>query len=194
MTFLGEKNELYETVIFGILTGVTFAIMLVQVIYLQKLKSLSVRVLPLLTVLVSYENACSGAGDSIDGNSIFSKFSVIVIAAILPLFFVVLFELPFRLHEARSAHFMCIPFEQGEVMAGTIATVSLVTVRVFAVGVFVINALVNLDLLNDENNRAGLGGYANAKEELESVHFWLSIVPSLALSVLALFISVLMQR
>jgi ABC-type Fe3+ transport system permease subunit len=89
---------------------------------------------------------------------------------------------------------MCIPFEQGEVMAGTIATVSLVTVRVFAVGVFVINALVNLDLLNDENNRAGLGGYANAKEELESVHFWLSIVPSLALSVLALFISVLMQR
>ena len=30
---------------------------------------------------------------------------------IVPLFFVIAFELPFRLHEARSVHFCCIPFE-----------------------------------------------------------------------------------
>lgn len=194
MTFLGEKNALYETVIFSILSAVSFFIMLIQVLYLQKLKSLSVRVLPLLTLLVSYENACSAAGDAMSTNSIFAKFSVIVIAIILPLFFVVLFELPFRLHEARSAHFMCIPFEQGEVMSSSIALASLVSVRVFAFGIFVVNALVNLDLLEDENSRAGLGGYANAQEELESVHFWLSIVPSVVLALLSLFISVLMQR
>jgi len=194
MTFLGEKNDLYETVIFSILAAVSFVIMLIQVLYLQKLKSLSVRVLPLLTLLVSYENACSAAGDAMSSDSIFANFSVIVIATILPLFFVVLFELPFRLHEARSAHFMCIPFEQGEVMYRSIALASLVSVRVFALGIFVVNALVNLDLLKDENSRAGLGGYANAKEELESVHFWLSIVPSVVLALLALFISVLMQR
>lgn len=194
MTFLGEKNALHETIIFSILSAVSFFIMLIQIFYLQKLKSLSVRVLPLLTLLVSYENACSAAGDVMSSNSIFAKFSVIVIAIILPLFFVVLFELPFRLHEARSAHFMCIPFEQGEVMSGSIALASLVSVRVFAFGIFVVNALVNLDLLEDENSQAGLAGYANAQEELESVHFWLSIVPSVALALLALFISVLMQR
>jgi hypothetical protein len=194
MTFLGEHNDTYETVIFGTLAGVCFLLALIQVKFLQKLKSLSVRTLPLLTLIVCFENAVSGAGDSISGNSAFAKFSVVLISTILPLFLVVLFELPFRLHEARSAHFMCIPFEQGEVMAQSIALISLYSVRTIAVGLFVVNLLVNLDLLHDENSRAGLGGYANAEDEIGSTHFWLSIVPSMVLAALSLFISILMQR
>jgi len=111
----------------------------------------------------------------------------------LPLFFLVIFELPFRLHEARSAHFMCIPFEQGEELAGAIAFMSLYAVRVFSLGLFVINVLVNLTLLNDESGDVGVAGYASLHNE-NSIHFWLSLVPSMALSALALFVSILMQR
>lgn len=194
MTFLGEQNETYETVIFSICAGVAFLLFLFQIIYLQKLKSLSVRLLPLLTLAICYENGCSATGDIMSEKSAFTKFSVIIIAAILPLFIIVLFELPFRLHEARSAHFMCIPFEQGVGQSQTIAYGSLYFVRIVAVGLFVVNVLVYLDLLHDENSRAGLGGYANIDEETESTHFWLSVIPSMVMAALALFISILMQR
>ena len=194
MTFLGEENKLYETIIFIILSGICFLLVLIQVIYLQKLKGNSVRMLPVLTLAICYESACNGAGDTMSNDSGFAKFSVSVLAIILPMFIVILFELPFRLHEARSAHFMCIPFEQGEALSNTIASISLYSVRTVALGIFVVNLLVNLDLLHDENNRAGLGGYATAENELNSVHFWLSIVPSMVLAALSLYISILMQR
>lgn len=194
MTFLGEKNSDYETAIFITLSVISFFLIILQVLFLQKLKSLSVRMLPLLTLLVCFENACSAAGDKISSDSIFADFSVVLISAILPFFLIVLFELPFRLHEARSAHFMCIPFEQGEGLSRFIASASLNFMRCTAVALFVINMLVNLDLLHDENSRAGLGGYANADEEIESTHFWLSLVPSMVIAALSLFISVLMQR
>lgn len=194
MTFLGQHNDTYETVLFGICSGVSFILFLFQIIYLQKLKSLSVRLLPILTLLICYENACGGAGDAMSDSSAFSQFSVIVIASILPLFIIVLFELPFRLHEARGAHFMCIPFEQGEAQVATIAIASLYGIRALALGLFVVNILVNLNLLQHENSRAGLGGYANIDDEIKSTHFWLSVIPSMVMAALSLFISILMQR
>jgi len=141
-----------------------------------------------------FENCVLAIGDRISERSVLAKFVFVAQALILPGLILAVFEIPFRLHQSRTAHFLCIPFEQGELMSGYIASISLWCVRIYAIGIFAVNILVNFDLLHDEDKDAGIAGYETLGESTKSVHLWLALLPSLLLSAFAILIAIVMQR
>jgi hypothetical protein len=72
--------------------------------------------LPLLSFCLCFENVLLFRGDSIEKHSALTDAGHVFQALQIPLFIIIIYELPFRLHEARLAHFCCIPFDQGKYM------------------------------------------------------------------------------
>jgi hypothetical protein len=194
MTFLGQQNEPFETglfISFAVISGVLFFI---QIISLQKLRMLPVYLLPALSACICFENSLLAGGGRTEPSWRLSQFVTAIQALIIPFHVLIIFEMPFRLHQARTAHFLCIPFEQGDLISGTIAKVSLWLVRVFALGLLVITILVNFKLPHATIEEAGEVGFVYFNEIDDEIHMWLALLPPLFLSVEAVVLSIVMQR
>lgn len=194
MTFVGDHNEPFETglyISFAIISGLLFFL---QIYYLQKLRMLPVYLLPAISVCICWENSLLAGGDRTEPSWRISQFVTAIQALILPFHVIVIFEMPFRLHQARTAHFLCIPFEQGEFISGFISKVCLWSVRIIAVGLLVINLLVNFKLPHGQSDMAGKIGFVKFNDIGDTIHMWLALLPPLLLSLEATIISVVMQR
>lgn len=193
MTFFGHENEPFETglyISFAIISGLLFFL---QIFYLQKLRMLPVYLLPAISVCICWENSLLAGGNRTETYWRISQFVTAIQALILPFHVIVIFEMPFRLHQARTAHFLCIPFEQGEMISGFISKICLWSVRIIALGLLVINLLVNFNLPHG-HEMAGKVGFVYFNDIENNTHMWLALLPPLLLSLESTIISVVMQR
>lgn len=194
MTFVGNENEPFETGLYIAFASIAGILFFIQIIYLQKLRMLPVYILPALSACICWENALLAGGSRSDPSWRISQFVTAIQALIIPFNVIIIFEMPFRLHQARTAHFLCIPFEQGEVISRFIAKVSLWSVRVFALGLLVITIIVNFKIPQAATNNAGNIGFVYFNEIHDEIHMWLALLPPLILSVEAVVLSIVMQR
>ena len=194
MTFIGEPISDVQFGFYVAFAAITFMFFIIQVLYLQKLSMLPVILLPIISFLMCFINCVLCRGGDIGGMSPLAVITLICQAMILPLMVLTMFELPFRLHQARTAHFLFIPFEQGPVFSRDIAKTALWAMRVFAVGLFVVDIIANFNFRINRDGKAGLAGYSAFGKDRQSIDLWLSLLPSVLLALLAVTISVLMQR
>ena len=190
----------FSNVLFLAFSCVGLLLFFVQVFHLQQLRLVPVYLLPLLTFCITYENAvmyysCNvGVGTgSVDGPTVGAGY--VFMALIPPLFISILYELSFRLHEARQAHFFCLPMEQGDDFSATPGTTLLWLVRLVAAGLFIMSIFVNFSLVShDDAPHAGSGGYAYLAQHSASLAAWLSLIPPIVLSFASLFIGLSVHR
>lgn len=194
MTFVGKENEPFETGLYIAFASIAGILFFIQIIYLQKLRMLPVYILPALSACICWENALLAGGNRTDPSWRISQFVTAIQALIIPFNVIIIFEMPFRLHQARTAHFLCIPFEQGEVISRFIAKVSLWSVRVFALGLLAVTIIVNFKIPHAATNEAGKVGFVYFNEIGDEIHIWLALLPPLILSVEAVVLSIVMQR
>jgi hypothetical protein len=194
MTFIGQPNEPFETGLYIAFAAIAGILFFVQIVFLQKLRMLPVYILPALSACICFENALLAGGGRSDPAWRISQFVTAIQALIIPFNVIIIFEMPFRLHQARTAHFLCIPFEQGPIISGLIAKLSLWVVRLFALGLLVINIIVNFKIPHAASNTAGKVGFVYFDEIDDEIHVWLGLLPPLILSVEAVVLSIVMQR
>jgi hypothetical protein len=194
MTFLGQQNEPFETGLFISFATVSGLLFFIQIIFLQKLRMLPIYLLPTLSAIICFENSLLAGGGRSEPSWRISQFVTAIQALIIPFHVLIIFEMPYRLHKARTAHFLCIPFEQGELVSGPIAVASLWLVRVLAFGLLIITIFVNFKLPDATTDEAGRVGFVYFNDIEDEVHMWLSLLPPLILSVEAVVLSIVMQR
>ncbi|CAN0250661.1 unnamed protein product, partial [Ectocarpus fasciculatus] len=180
-------------VAFGLIAGI---LCILQMIFYQELKIVPVYLLPFLSFCICFENFALYRQENIEEDGSVATAGKVFHSFIVPLFVMLLFEVPFRLHETRLAHFGCIPFEQGTDMPSFAAQLVLITERVIALGLFAMNIIVNFNFVREEDKHSfsGIGGYKTLAEHRRSLHLWLSLIPSMALSVLGIYICFVLYK
>lgn len=187
--------------VFGDVLYVAFAVIalllgIYQIIYLQGLKLLPIYLMPFLSFLLLFDNCVmyySCNGGNIDSNTISTAY--VLNALTDPFFIVILYELCFRLHEARAVHFLCFPFEQGDDVSQIPAVCSVWLVRLVAIGLFIVNIFVNFSIIShDDVPYTGSGGYLYLVEHSDSLVVWLSLIAPIALSFVALAMGLTVHR
>ena len=194
MTFVGEPISDLQFAFYVAFASISFILFIVQVNYMQTLSMLPVIVLPVISFLMCFENCVLCRGSSVGGMSPLAVITIIFHSMILPLMMLTMFELPFRLHQARTAHFLFIPFEQGPLFSRDIAKSALWAMRVFVVGIFVVDIIADFNFRVNKDGKAGLAGYSAFGNDRHAIDLWLSLLPSVLLALLAITISVIMQR
>jgi hypothetical protein len=191
MTYFADDNKYYEEILFMGFAVIAFILFFVQVLYLQELKLIPVYLLPLLSFCVCFDNICMFRQGRL--NSSAEDAAYFFHACIDPLFFMIVYEVPYRLHETRLAHFGCVPFEQGHEVPSIARAVAIWGPRLVAAGLFVLHILANFDIV-DDYLYAGRGGYVMLAEHQSSIQVWFSLVPSMATSAMAIYISFLLYK
>jgi hypothetical protein len=193
MTIVGHDNESFETALYICWAAISGLLFFVQVIYLQQLRMIPVYLLPIVSACICFENSLLAGGRRSEPDWRISQFVNAIEALILPFLVLIIFEMPFRLHQARTAHFLCIPFEQGEYMSKDIGNISLWSMRLISVGLFVIKILVNFNLINGhgDDTRVGFVAFGDYNHNIQR---WMSLLPTLFLSFESVSLSLVMQR
>jgi hypothetical protein len=194
MDTAGTEAKEYARVLYVIFAIIAAAIFVVDVVHLLKMKILPVFLLPLLSFSICFENCVLYQGDDIGPHSNPANAGYFFHSLIFPIFIIVMFEVTLRLHEVRCAHFWGIPFEQGSDITNLPTTIIIWIMRVIATGIFIMNIFAFYGLLNAKNSLAGAGGYAALGEYPTSRHIWLSLVPSIVLSVVGYLMGIAMYR
>src|SRR4051794_4134146 len=115
--FFGEDNAEYETALFICCAVVSALCLWPAVGYCRRLPGMTATwLVPLLSVLMCYENIVLALGDVIDNHSPAALLANTTHALVMPLFLVALFEMAYYVHKARSVKFCGIVFD---VSAGT---------------------------------------------------------------------------
>jgi len=179
----------YSGVLYVAFSVLGLFLFIFQVVFLQQLVLLPIYLLPLLTFCITYENAVMyyscNAGGIVDPMTVGAGY--VFNALIPPLFIIVLYESVFRLHEARQAHFFCLPMEQGDDFSSAPGLGLMWFVRLVATGLFIMGIFVNFSLVNhDDAPHAGSGGYAYLADHKTSLAVWLSLIPPIVLSFMTL--------
>ena len=185
---------------FGIVAILLF---FVQIIFLQKLSILPAYVLPALSICIAFENVALFDGGNFSFDGPLADCVRFFHSLQIPIFVIVLFELAFRLHEARSARFGFIPFDQSADVINDwgltikkITRVPLWTMRAVALGLLVMNILVDYRLIdsNESSLYVHRGGYITLADHSSMMVLWLSLIPPMFLSVLGLYIALVLYR
>ena len=125
MTCFGNPADFTQRVVYILFASAVGALVPVQLVFLQKLIILPVRLLPLLSFCMAYENVVLALGDSV------SKTDNVVMAGNafrsvqIPLFVIILYEITFRLYQARSLQLSCLRFDLGGSTDSILAELSL---------------------------------------------------------------------
>ena len=125
MTCFGNQTDFTQRVVFILFASTIGALVPVQLVFLQKVIILPVRLLPLLSFCMCYENVVLALGDLV------SKTDNVVMAGNafrsvqIPLFVVILYETTFRLYQARSLQLSCLRFDLGGSTDSFLAELSL---------------------------------------------------------------------
>lgn len=205
MTFLNSdvlinstSSELvYKSVLFFIFGIIASILLLLQIILLSKLKLIVVKLLPLLSFCIAFENFVLFANTFIKIKSDTANTINFFHALEIPIFFIFLFEITLRLFEARSGPFCFIPFDMGEQYVKYRMLTLLCFVRGIAIGLFIINILINYDFIESNGSDcsiAGTGGYITLAQHYNCNLLWLALVPPIALSSMGIFIMIQIYR
>jgi hypothetical protein len=199
MAFYGHPTELYAAVLYMIFAVITGVLCLIQLVFLQKLNIWSVYWLPLLSFCMCYENVLLYLGDHISRHSSVAYAGNVFHALQIPIFVIVLYEVSYRLHEARSAQFLYyIRFDLGGSATELTALLSLWIVRTIAAGLFVMTLITDFFILpkNHRSKVTGAGGYyAFSRDDNEhSVSLWLNLIPPIVLTVAGITIGISLYR
>jgi len=184
----------YSGVLYVAFSVIGLILFFLQILFLQRLTLMPAYLLPLLSFCVTYENAVmyySCNASSADGSTIGA--GLVFIALIPPLILVLLYEMSYRLYEARQAHFFCLPLEQGLSSAPGAASVWLV--RLVAAGLFIMAIFVNFSVVSHTDApSAGSGGYAYLAQHPQSLAAWLALIPPIVVSFMALSMGIAVHR
>lgn len=154
MGIYGYKQNLISRILFIIFAIICLIVAIIQLKYLRKLKILSVYLLPLLSISMCYENILLFLSDQIKSNSIESEIGKVLFSLQIPLFLLITFEVPCRLHEARSVQFFLVPFDQEKEVSKLSGEIIIIIMRLLAIGALILNLFVNFSNLciNQLNN------------------------------------------
>lgn len=198
MTFLGDPNaDNYPfQILFMGYAVIASMLFFLQIIFLQKLAIFPVYILPFLSCFIAYENVVLYMGSSIETMSNVANAAYVFHSLQIPMFISIIFELAYSLHEARSARFCCIPFDQGEDVPKCISLVVLWTIRLICLGLFIMNILVDFNFASEPSSKlyAGRGGYATLAEHSSMIPLWLALIPPMTLSVIGSYVALVIYR
>ena len=199
MAFYGHPTELDAAVLYMIFAVITGVLCLIQLIFLQRLNIWSVYWLPLLSFCMCYENVLLYLGDHISRHSSVAYAGNVFHALQIPIFIIVLYEVSYRLHEARSAQFLYyIRFDLGGSTTDLTALLSLWIVRTIAAGLFVMTLITDFSMLrrNHRSKVTGAAGYYTfSRDDNEhSVSLWLNLIPPIVLTVAGITIGISLYR
>jgi len=119
----------------------------------------------------------------------------------IPLFLLILFEVPCRLHEARSVQFFLVPFDQEKEVSKLPGELIISFMRLLAAAAFGINIYVNfsdvcMDQL-DNTEKCDLplrGGYFTLAENSGNIALWMALSCPSYLFVVALNMYISLHR
>lgn len=187
MGVFGYDHNTLSRTLFLVFAVICAIISIVHCYYVRKLKILSVYLLPLLSICMCFENCLLYLTDDIDDNSIIAQIGKVCVCLQLPIFAMVMFEVPARLHEARSVQFCCVPYDQEKDVSKLPGMLLFTIMRIFAILVFLCNLLLYFSSYceklydNDAHilkscDYVGRGGFFTLyKHDLNSL-FWLSLI------------------
>jgi hypothetical protein len=177
-------------VVYGVVSVILF---LIQILSLNRLKLfVSLVALPFLSICIAYENllmfVCSAyTHESVTQASI--DLGYVLHSMIVPLFLVIIYEMTFKLHEYRTAHFICFSLEVSS--ESVFAFCVLWGVRIIALGIFLMSLFVCFEVGGIDNRKpsgAGSRGYVYLHGHTDSTALWLSLIPSIILSTVTVII------
>lgn len=187
---------MYEEVLFMIYAILSCFLFIFQIFFLQKIRALPVYILPVVSFCICFDNLVCFRGDKINENSSVSKAAFVFNSLIPACLLLTSFEMPYRLHEARSVHFLYISFEEGQYMPKYISTFTLFAVRLLAIGILIAKILANFELVGDDNISVGIAGYASFSKDdnANSIILWLDLLPSMIVGFNAIVMALILRK
>mmetsp|Transcript_20678 Transcript_20678/g.62913 ORF Transcript_20678/g.62913 Transcript_20678/m.62913 type:complete len:335 (+) Transcript_20678:120-1124(+) len=193
MTFLGETNEDYETVIYGVYIAVLAIDAAVLMYYSCRFHPAVLGVI--VASLMIFENAVLLAGDGVDQDGQLAKVTSGVHACIIPGILLFFYETAYLVHKRRSVKFCCITFDEGHRRSYSLKSFAARhSTQVVAILLLVTNILVNFDLLKIEDDTAGQTGYADLTDGDHNEHVFFALVPSMVLAVYVLYFGIALWK
>ena len=125
MTCFGNPADFTQRVVYILFASAVGALVPVQLVFLQKLIILPVRLLPLLSFCMCYENVVLALGDSVGKTDNVVMAGNAFRSVQIPLFVIILYEITFRLYQARSLQLSCLRFDLGGSTDSILAELSL---------------------------------------------------------------------
>jgi len=125
MTCFGNPADFTQRVVYILFASAVGALVPVQLVFLQKLIILPVRLLPLLSFCMCYENVLLALGDSVGKTDNVVMAGNAFRSVQIPLFVIILYEITFRLYQARSLQLSCLRFDLGGSTDSILAELSL---------------------------------------------------------------------
>jgi hypothetical protein len=194
MGFIGYDSADTGKVFFMIFAVIAAILFIYQLKKLLRMKILPVYLLPFLSICLFWENIVLFLGAVVQDNTIID-ISYVLYSLIIPLFVIIIFELAYRLFEARSANFLWIPFDErgtDDDSAGTnyVALATLWFVRLCAIALFILNIIKSFSLFDYDSNIHGRNGYKALETHPLSIDYWLSYIPPIFLSIISLVVGI----
>jgi len=180
-------------VCYVVFASIAALVFLLQILLLRRLRIMTTYVmLPLLSVCVVFENVALylSATTNITHTTISMYIGYVLNSLIVPLFLLILYELIFKLHEFRNAHFLCFELEVDA--ESKPAQVLMWIMRIICAGLVAIKLIVEfgwLDVNNNDPVMTGSAGYAYLIEHPTSLALWLALIPSMCLSVFGVLVA-----
>lgn len=194
-SFFGDDPSLRFVILFYGYAGIAAILCLYQLVFLQKMRLIPIYLLPLLSFSCCYENIVLARSNSIEADSLTAGFGYVFNSIIIPCFIIILYEMSFRLHEARQAHFFIFPFDQGSEFSTSLAELSIWLFRLLAAGLCAMNLYVSFNNNSGSDSaRAHRGGYLHLAKNNSSEILWLSLIPPIILTIFALLMGSVMYR
>ena len=195
MTFVGIDQPYYARILFVGFAVIAAISCFYQITYLKSFKIIPIYLLPLLSFFICYENCILYLASTISPNSSLAYAAYVFHSLEIPLFIVIFYEMAFRLHRARSAHFICIPFDQKFEWVQFSAAMSLGLNRFIAIGLFILNILSDFRFVDESKAEwSGSGGYVYLARYPTSKALILNLIPVIVLSFVSLVIGYVLYR
>jgi hypothetical protein len=194
-TYLGKDLYQYEKILYVTYAVVTACLFIWQLKYYKTLKLFAVYLLPIISFSICYLSVVIYHGDSIHPTSATAQAAYVFESLIDPLLIIALYELPLRMHEVEFVHFICLPYDEASIEIKKMGKLSMWVIRIIAAGLFIVSILVDFFIVRDSGTpHCNYGGFEYLSKHPNSVPCWLSLIPSIFLSIEAIVIGFAMQR
>lgn len=191
MAIIGHGINHNERILFIVLAIVAAILCVVQFRLIYSMKLLTVILLPFISFCICFENVVMSYGSDINQSSLTAVFGNIFQSFEIPLMIIVLYETSYRLFEIRTAHFICIAFDQGSDISKILANSTIWLVRIVACGLYIMNMFV--DFRREPTGRGGYVYLDNNRNDHRK-YIWLDLIPPIVLSFVAIIISLVTAR
>ncbi len=187
MTFVGQHINEAQYAGYVAMAVISAMLLVVHCRYVRDMRILAVYILPCVAFFSCFELCVLAQGSDVKNDSVTAYICYVFQSLRIPLMVVVLYELTYRLFEIRTAHFICFPFDQGSDFSKTVGVCSIWLNRLMACGLFAINMVVVYDTA-DADDYASRGGYMYLSRNSHSLFAWLTLIPPIVLSIVAIVV------